>query len=55
MEFHFTIRIFEKCDTKSESLRYVKIDMSLQIFCVYHLHESMTSKPKLLRDLPILR
>ena len=55
MEFHFTIRIFEKCDTKLESLRYVKIEVSLQIFCVYNLHEPMISEPKLLRDLPILR
>ena len=55
MEFHFTIRIFEECDTKSESLRYVKIEVSLQIFFVYNLHEPKTSEPKLLRDLNILR
>ena len=32
MEFHFTIRISEELDTKLGSLRYVKIEVSLQIF-----------------------
>ena len=43
MEFHFTIRtyIWER-DTNVGSLRYVKIEVSLQIFCVYNLHEPMT-------------
>ena len=42
MEFHFTIRIFEECDTKLESLRYVKLEVSLQNFSVYNLHKPMT-------------
>ena len=33
MEFHFTIRTYIwELDTKLESLRYVKIEVSLQIF-----------------------
>ena len=32
MEFHFTIPISEELDTKLGSLRYVKIEVSLQIF-----------------------
>ena len=56
MEFHFTIRTYIwELDTNVGSLRYMKIEVSLQIFCVYNLHEPMTSESKLLRDLPILR
>ena len=40
MEFHFTIRIFEECDTKLEILRYVKIEVSLQIFlCIICMNQ----------------
>ena len=56
MEFHFTIRTYIwELDTKVGSLRYVKIEVSLTNFSVYNQHEPMTSEPKLLRDLLILR
>ena len=32
MEFYFTIRVSQELDTKLGSLRYVKIEVSLQIF-----------------------
>ena len=70
MEFHFTIRTYIwELDIKVGSLRYVKIEVSLQIFlCIICMNHHSTSEkpkiiekeiypwlPKLLRDLPILR
>ena len=56
MQFHFTIRTYIwELDTKLGSLRYVKIEVVTTNFSVYNLHEPMTSEPKLLRDLSILR